>query len=213
MSGSVRVCEGSRARSSSSGTTSTPTTSPTSGARASARVPAPVPVSIARSSPAGATNERSCSRTSSICFSACCATSSAVAPKRARTSSRFAPCSAIDHGPARTQWSCLDAAHELVVNRSRDTRMRLCQDAVAEQNNRRPDGKLSIELNGERVHGDGADDAAQFSTDSDLRAGQIATEAVRVANWDDPDPGGLVREKTAAVARALSLLQELHLSK
>jgi len=50
---------------------------------ASASVPAPVPESIARPSPLGATKERSCSRTVSICRCACSATRSAVAPTRA----------------------------------------------------------------------------------------------------------------------------------
>src|SRR4051812_11797798 len=199
-----------RACSSSAGTMSTPTTSRTSGATASASVPAPVPTSSTRSSPSGATNDRSCSRTSSTCCSACSATRSAVAPKRARTSSAFVP-SAIDDGAPRAQRRADDIAGDLVVDRPGDTGVRFGEDAVPEQHDRRADRQPTVEPHRERVHRDRPDDGADLTAYADLRPRQVTREAVAVAHRNDPDPRRLVGDEAAAVAGALPGLELLDL--
>jgi len=47
--------------------------------------------------------------------------------------------------------------------------------------------------------------------DEHLGAGQVAPEAVGVADWDDPDPRGLLGDEAAAVAGALARPEEAHL--
>ena len=78
---------------------------------------------------------------------------------------------------------------ELVVDRPGHARVRLGEDAVPEDRHRRADRLLALELDREGVHRDDADDAPQLAADAHLRAGQVATEAVRVADRHDPDPG------------------------
>src|SRR4051794_2015635 len=189
---------------------STPTTSRTSGASANASVPAPVPTSSARSSPRGATNERSCSRTVSTCWSACAATRSAVAPKRARTSSAFVR-SGIDHRPPGPYWAAVDATDDLVVDRARHVRVRLGEDAVPKQHNRRADRELARKPDCERIHRDRPDDRAQLAGDAHLRSREVAREAVAVADGDEPDPGRLVGDEPPPVAGALAGLELFHL--
>ena len=104
-----------------------------------------------------------------------------------------------------------DPADELVVDRPRDARVILGEDAVAQDRHRRPDRLLVLELDRERVHRDGADDAAQLPAHTNLGAGQVAPEAVRVADGNDPDPGRPVGHERAAVTGARPRFEPLHL--
>src|SRR5438034_11648276 len=136
---------------------------------------------------------------------------------RPRSSSRTAPptihasvpastsraSSCIDDRPARPARVARDPGDELVVDRAGDTRMILREDAAAQEDDRSADRKLAVELDGEGVHRDGADDAARLSRDADGRTGERALEAVRVAHGHEPDPRFALGNEAAAVARAL----------
>src|SRR5207253_2383032 len=82
------------------------------------------------------------------------------------------------------------------------------EHALPDQDHGRPDREPAVELDGERVHRDGPDRRPELACDADLRAGQVAAEAVCVADGDDPDPGRLLRDVAAAVTRALAGLEE-----
>jgi hypothetical protein len=58
-----------------------------------------------------------------------------------------------------------------------------------------PGGSLVLELDRERVHRDRPDDAARLAAHTHLGAGEVATEAVRVADGDEPDPGRALRDE------------------
>src|SRR5664279_1282023 len=184
----------SRASASSSGTGSTPTTSRTSGASASASAPAPVPTSSARSSPRGSTNARTRSASPAAAASCFAATRSAVRANR----------SAIDDHPPRSLWRARDAAHELVVDRARDARVLLREHAVPEQHDGCPYGEVAVELDGERVHGHGPDDAARLAGDAHGGPDQVAPKAVGVADRHDPDPRLPLGGEAPTVACALA---------
>src|SRR5439155_4827877 len=99
------------------------------------------------------------------------------------------------------------AADELVVDRAGDAGVVLGEDAVPEQDDRRAGRKLAVELDGKRVHGDGADDAPRLAGDADLRSGHVPPEPVPVADRHEPDPGRLLGRVAAAVAGALARLE------
>ena len=63
-----------------------------------------------------------------------------------------------------------------------------------------PARQLAVELDGEGVHRDRPDDAAALALDEHLGAGQVAAEAVRVADRDDADPRVALGDEAAAVA-------------
>jgi len=83
---------------------------------------------------------------------------------------------------------------------------------LAEQRHRRADGKLAVELDGQRVHRDRADDAAPLAFDPDFGSCHVAAEAVRIPDRDDPDPGGLLGHETAAVPGAFARRKPPNLS-
>ena len=89
--------------------------------------------------------------------------------------------------------------------------MALDQQAVADDRDRRPDRQLAVELDGDRVHRDGADRPPRLAVDEHLGAGHVAPEAVRVAHGDDPGPRRPLGDEPPAVAGALSRLEEAHL--
>ena len=89
--------------------------------------------------------------------------------------------------------------------------MILRQNAVADQRDRRAQGKLSIELDGKGVHRDRPDDVPWFAAHPDLGARHVAPEAVRVPHGDDPDPGFALGEEPSPVPRALARRQPPHL--
>src|SRR4051794_37136840 len=89
--------------------------------------------------------------------------------------------------------------------------MRLGHDAVPEDRDRGADRLLALELDGESIHRDDAGDAPRLAADANLGAGQVAPEAVRVADGDDPDPRRPLGDERAPVARALTSLQLLDL--
>src|SRR5688500_8051017 len=89
---------------------------------------------------------------------------------------------AVDHGPPASFRRAPDPGHDLVADRPGDPRVSLREDAVPEQRHGRPHRELPVELDGERVHRDGADDPAQLAADSYLRPREVAAEAVRVAH-------------------------------
>ena len=89
--------------------------------------------------------------------------------------------------------------------------MRLGAHAVADDDDRRADRQLAVELDRERVHRDRADDPARLAVDADLRAREVAPEAVRVADRHEADPRRRLRDEAAPVARALARLEQLHL--
>ena len=84
---------------------------------------------------------------------------------------------------------------------------------MPEQDDGCPDGQFAVELHGEGVHRDGADDRARLAADADLGTGERALESIRVADGHDPDPRRLLRDEAPAVAGALTRLQLLDLSK
>ena len=51
-----------------------------------------------------------------------------------------------------------------------------------------PGGQLAVELDREGVHRDRPDHAPPLARDENLGAGEVAPEAVGVADRDDPDP-------------------------
>ena len=53
-----------------------------------------------------------------------------------------------------------------------------------------PDRDRCREHDCERIHRDRADDAASLAFDANLSARHVATEAVRVPDRDEADPGG-----------------------
>src|SRR5207248_5001 len=144
---------------------------------------------------------------------------------RPRSSSRTAPptiqasvpastsraSSCIDDRPARAARVARDPGDELVVDRAGDTGMILREDAAAEEDDRSADRKLPVELDGEGVHRDGADDATGLPRDADGRPGQRALEAVRVADGHEPDPRLAFGDEAAPVAGALPGRQPLDL--
>ena len=103
--------------------------------------------------------------------------------------------------------SRVDPRGELVVDRLRHARVRLREDAVAEDRDRRADRLLALELDREGVHRDDADHAPRLAADAHLGAGQVAAKAVRVADRHDPDPRRLLGDERAAVAGALARLR------
>src|SRR5204863_6255198 len=64
--------------------------------------------------------------------------------------------------------------------------------------------QLAVELDGECVHRDGADRSPELAGDPDLGSGQVAAEAVRVADRDDADPCRALGDEAAAVPGALA---------
>ena len=104
-----------------------------------------------------------------------------------------------------------DPAHELVVDRVRNARVRLREHAVPEQHDRRADGQLAVELDRERVHRHRPDDTPGLARDPHLGARQVTAEAVPVADGHDADPGGSLRDEAPAVTGALPWLEPLHL--
>src|SRR4051794_41911760 len=89
--------------------------------------------------------------------------------------------------------------------------MRLGHDAVPEDRDRGADRLLALELDGESIHRDDAGDAPRLAADANLGAGQVAPEAVRVADRHDPDPRRPLGGEGSAVARALARLPLLPL--
>jgi hypothetical protein len=87
--------------------------------------------------------------------------------------------------------------------------VRLGRDAVAEQDDGRPLGELPVELDRERVHRDGADNAPRLACDAHLRPREVATEPVRVADRNDPDPRVAVGDPAAAVPGRIARPEEL----
>src|SRR5207244_12646747 len=71
--------------------------------------------------------------------------------------------STIDHDPARPVRGGADAARELVGDRARVARMLLGEDAVADQRDLRAGLEWAVELDGDRIHRDRADDAAPLA--------------------------------------------------
>ena len=84
------------------------------------------------------------------------------------------------------------------------------EDAVAEERHGRALRQVA-ELDGERVHRDGAEHAPPRPSDQHLGARQTAPEAVRVADRDEPDPRRPLGDEAAAVARALPRRERLRL--
>ena len=91
--------------------------------------------------------------------------------------------------------------------------MALGQDAVPEQHDRRPDRELAVEAHGERVHRDRPDDLARLAADAHFGSGQVAPEAVAVADGHDADPGRRLGYESPAVPGALARLELLDLCK
>ena len=89
--------------------------------------------------------------------------------------------------------------------------MLLHEQTVADQRHRRAARELSGKLDGERVHGDGADHPAPFAVDQHLGAREVSPKAVRVAHGHEPDPGRLLRDEAPPVPGALTGVQQLHL--
>src|SRR5207249_1804865 len=104
---------------------------------------------------------------------------------------------------------CAYPADDLVVDRAGDAGVLLDEKAVPDDRHGRAEGQLTVELDGERVHGDGADGPPALAVDEHGRSGQVAAEAVRVAEGDEPDPGRLPRDEHPAVARRLAGLEPL----
>src|SRR5581483_10763037 len=118
--------------------------------------------------------------------------------------------SSTDDPPDRALGPADDAAGELVVDRPGRARVLLEQQAVADERHRRSDRQLAVELDGERVHRDRADDAPALTGDEHLGPREVAAEAVAVADRDEPDPRGPVGDEPAPVAGALPRLEPLH---
>src|SRR5262245_63725436 len=87
--------------------------------------------------------------------------------------------------------------------------MLLQKESVTDERNRRADRKRGLELHGDRVHRDGSDHRPTMSVDEHLRAGEVAAEAIRVADRHDADPRRTVGEVAAAVTGAFSRRQLL----
>src|SRR5215210_8257879 len=90
--------------------------------------------------------------------------------------------SSIDDRPPGAAWVGFDPADELVVDRPGHASVRLGQHAVPEDRHRRPDRLLLLERYRERVHRDRPDDFSGLAAAAYLDAGQVAAEAVRVAD-------------------------------
>src|SRR4051812_31502167 len=112
--------------------------------------------------------------------------------------------SRIDDHPPGPGGIAIDPADELVVDRAGHAGMIFRHDPLSEQRHGGPDRKLAIELEGQGVHRDRADDPSRLALDPDLRAGQVAAEAVRITDRDDPDPGRPVGHEASPVAGALA---------
>src|SRR5215211_6975877 len=142
--------------------------------------------------------------------------SSRTAPPTTQASSPASSCCAssrIDDPPdaAGMPRRITDSARELVVDRRGDTRVLLEQQAVANERNARPDGKLVGELDRHRVHRHRSDDPLPPTVDQNLRPGQVPPEAVRVTDRDDPDPRLALGDEAAPVTGRLPRPQELDL--
>src|SRR5205085_1036585 len=119
--------------------------------------------------------------------------------------------SRIDDHPPGAGGIAVDPTNELVVDRSRHARMIFRDHAVAEQRHRRSDGELAVELDGQGIHRDRADDAARLTLDPYLGSGHVAAKAVRVAHGDNADPGRPLGDEAAAVAAALARTEAANL--
>src|SRR5215208_3984009 len=142
--------------------------------------------------------------------------SSRTAPPTTQASSPASSCCAssrIDDPPdaAGMPGRITDSARELVVDRRGDTRVLLEQQAVANERNARPDGKLAGELDRHRVHRHRSHDPLPPTVDQHLRPGQVPPEAVRVTDRDDPDPRLALGDEAAPVTSRLPRPQELDL--
>ena len=89
--------------------------------------------------------------------------------------------------------------------------MRLGEHAVPEQDNRRADRQLPVELDREGIHRHRPDHTPGLARDAHLRTRQVAPEAVPVADGDDADPRGSLCDETPAVTGALPGLEPLDL--
>ena len=88
--------------------------------------------------------------------------------------------------------------------------MLLDQDAVSDERDRRADGELAVELDRKSVHRDRADDTTPLAGDQNLCSSHVPAEPVRIPDRDDADPGRLLGDEPAPVARALTRRQPLH---
>src|SRR5205823_9045868 len=125
-----------------------------------ASAPAPVPTSRARSSPRGKTKERTCSASSAARASCRVATRAAVRAKR----------SGVEDDTAGAGRAGVDAADELVGDGAGDAGVLLGERALSDQHNGRADLDLVLQLDGERINRDGADDAPRLAGHADGRA-------------------------------------------
>src|SRR3972149_3060049 len=107
--------------------------------------------------------------------------------------------SSIGDDAARPRGIGVDAAGELVPDRAGDASVLVEPDAGPDARDRGAGGELAVELDGEGVQRDRADHAAQLPRDTHLSPGQVAPEAVRVADRDDADPRRLPGDVGAAV--------------
>src|SRR5205823_5249410 len=73
---------------------------------------------------------------------------------------------------------------------------------IADQRNGRARLEPHGELDGEGLQRGGASDPRPLARHEHVRAGEVATEAVAVADRDEPDPGRPVGDERAAVAGA-----------
>src|SRR2546426_10802957 len=102
---------------------------------------------------------------------------SRLTSSRSRSSSRTAPpttqasspastsraLSSIDDNPPCAPRVRADPVHELVVDRPRHAGVLLGEDAVAEDRDRRADRLLTLQLDRESVHRNGADDPPRLA--------------------------------------------------
>src|SRR3990170_7348451 len=107
--------------------------------------------------------------------------------------------SSIGDDAARPRGIGVDAAGELVPDRAGDAGVLVEPDAGPDDRDRGAGRQLAVELDGEGIHRDRADDAARLTRDTHLRPGQVAPEAVCVADRDEADPRRLPGDVAAAV--------------
>src|SRR2546423_1667758 len=181
MSGSVRVCDGSRARSKRS---SSSAASGSTGAIWSST----------NTRPPGAVTRASSATAYSGCAMWCSVRREHARSKEPASNERLV-------ASPSTKVTFAGAPRRARSSSSGNAGVSFGQDAVTQQHHGRSDRKLTIELHGERVHRHRSDDRPWLACHTYFGSGQVTPEAVAVAHRHQADPGRSLGDEAASVAR------------
>src|SRR3954471_10783225 len=114
----------------------------------------------------------------------------------------------IDQPPLRPARVGDHAGRDLVVDRARMARVIFDENAVPHERHGRA-LRLLTELDRERVHRNGPENAAARARHEHFGSRQPAAEAVPIADRDEADAGLLIGDEAATVAGAVAASEDL----